>query len=171
MSDEPSKSVLLSSSGTSVTASENTVTSKRQGRAYFTQAENSGNSAPVELIQEEAVTRYGYNVYLAYGNLVEADQIELIWLKYETFPKHVRIEAYRDTYMNGRITDTINIDWRYDKNEGHFGHYSVSKNASGLEFSPIEQNDTGEFLIETFRITAVGAFYPQAAITCHHKHY
>lgn len=61
MSDEPSKSVLLSSAGTSVTTQENTATSQRSGTVTFTQKE-SNKPGYVRCNQAEGTVSYGYDV-------------------------------------------------------------------------------------------------------------
>ena len=90
----------LSSSGTSVTATENTVASQRTGSVNYTQAE-SGNPARVEVGQSEAVITYDY--------YFSVDKDYLMWPYNDSSSQSTSITSYKRMLRNGIEIERKNL--------------------------------------------------------------
>ena len=92
----------LSSGGTSVTVSENTVTSGRTGSVTYTQHER-GTTIPVPVGQDPAVITGNY--------IISANPSQIYDSVGASGTRRLSIISKYNEYLNGRLLSSKNIDW------------------------------------------------------------
>ena len=101
-SSSPSSS-WLSSSGTSVTTSENTVTSGRSGTVNYTQYEK-GTIIPVTVWQSEAVITKRGNISCTPGSVI-------FYTDEHSKSYHITVSSTENTYVNGKYVSSVPVAW------------------------------------------------------------
>lgn len=115
----------FSSTGTSVTAQENTVTSSRTGIVNYRQAERD-TIIPVTVWQREAVVTGRY--------AISADPYEIYDSVGYSGGRRITIVSKYNEYLNGKLLSSKNIDWRLRENINGTLSESLSAYSSSRKF-------------------------------------
>lgn len=130
----------FSSSGTSVTAGNNTTTSQRSGTVTFTQYE-SGKSGYVSCNQDPGAvtTSYYIEVYPRY----------LTWNWQDVEAKNLTVIAEKRAYINGALQSAVATSWSFQRNGGYYDMFSFFAYGNILTVSP---NIVGQVVEATARV-------------------